>query len=207
MVEKTKQCGKCGVPQPVDEFVPDRNEPDGRNSWCSKCRIKLGRELSAWRTQAVVGKLVPKTSIGEDLLSVLASPVGGTLEGLLDGLAGLVESTSAARSKNPDSLRTRLQHAPLPRFEPAWAEHVQGQVDDQLWQLSESVLSFLNRPTDPKTWAACDACGNRRIGESTYCQSCGNRILAGARRCRLVACPNEGRARRGCPKSVPHPED
>lgn len=204
MVEKTKQCAKCGVLQPVGEFVPDRNEPDGRHSWCSKCRIKLGRELSAWRSHAVVGKTAQKTSVGEDLLTVLASPVGDTVEGLLDGLAGLVESASANRSKNPDSVRTKTQDAPLPRFEPAWADYVQGQVDDQLWQLSETVWSFLNRPTDPKTWAACEACGNRRIGDSTYCRTCGARILAGARRCRLVGCPNEGRARRGCPDDVPH---
>lgn len=63
MVEKTKQCAKCGDSQPVGEFVADRNEPDGRHSWCSKCRIKLGRELSAWRSHAVVGKTAQKTSI------------------------------------------------------------------------------------------------------------------------------------------------
>ena len=199
MSVKTKVCSKCVLEQPVEEYVPDKNEPDGLHAWCNKCRTRLGKDLSEWRRQSVVNKTAQRTSIGEDLLTILGSPVASTVERLLDALAGLTESTSAGRAATLDGTKTKTQHAPLPHFNPAWAETVQHQTDDQLWELSETLHSFLNRPTDPRTWSACDTCGNKRIGSSSYCQTCGTRILEGARRCRLEGCPNQGGRRSNCP--------
>lgn len=202
--EKTKVCSNCTTEQPVEEFTPDRNEPDGRHSWCHKCRIDLGRALSEFRRQQVVHQVAQKTSIGEDLLAVIESPIGSTVERLLDSLATLAEATSAARGKTLEATRGKPQHAPLPRFDPAWAEQIQSQTDDRLWELTEELTSFLNRPTDPKTWAACDTCGNKRLGDSSYCRTCGSRILEGARRCRTDGCPNRGNRRSECPRNVIH---
>jgi hypothetical protein len=202
----TKLCAKCGEPRAVEDFVPDRNEPDGRHAWCSKCRIALGKALSDFRRQTVIGKTAQKTSIAEDLLTVYRSSIGPTVERLLDSLAGLVESSAAAKSKNPDAVRGRNHHAPMPQFESSWADTIVSHADDQLWELSESVHSFLNRPEDPTSWSACDTCGNRRIGQATYCHTCGTRILAGARRCRITGCPNNNKRRALCPRLLPTPD-
>ena len=197
---QSKTCRKCVTTQPVTEFAGDTNEPDLRSDWCNNCRTKMGRQLSEFRRQSVVNQTAQRVSIGEDLLTVLASPIGPTVERLLDALSGLAESTSASSANNPDKIRTgRQQHAAIPRFNPVWADRIQSQTDDQLWELSESLLTFLNRPEDPREWAMCDTCGNKRIGQSTYCQTCGNRILAGAKRCRLEGCPNVGKRRALCP--------
>jgi hypothetical protein len=201
----SKACSKCTRSQPLSEFMGDTNEPDKRSSWCNGCRIKVGRQLSEFRRLSVVNQTAQRISIGEDLLTVLASPLGPTVERLLDALSGLTESTSSSSGNNPDKIRTgRPQHAPLPRFYSVWADRIQSQTDDQLWELSENLLTFLNRPEDPSTWAICDTCGNKRLGESSYCGNCGARILAGARRCRLDGCPNEGKRRALCPDDVPH---
>lgn len=185
--------------------------------FCDKCERELDSQghcpkhwpvefarLAEFRRQGTINRVAKKTSVAEDLLTVLDSPISNTVDRLLDALAGLVASTSAARSATLESTRGKPQHAPLPQYVSAWAEQIQDQADDRLWELTEELGSFLNRPTDPKQWAACDHCGNRRLGESSYCGNCGERILEGARRCRLEGCPNRGRRRAGCPTDLTH---
>lgn len=191
--------------------------PANTKRFCGKCELELDDlghckkhwpierdRLADYRRLTVVGKVATRTSVAEDLLVVLDSHVGPTVERLLDTLATLTEATSAAQPTTLESTRGRPQDAPIPRFTPAWADMVQRQADDRLWEMAEELTSFLNRPTDPKTWSACDTCGNKRLGDSSYCRDCGARILAGARRCRKVGCPNEGRRRSRCPKDVAH---
>jgi hypothetical protein len=201
---QTRYCGKC------------ERELDDLGNCPKHWPVELAR-LSEFRHHTVTNRVASKTSTAEDLLTVLGSPLGTTVARLLDALAGLAESVSAGKGKTLEAVKGKPQHAPMPRFEPVWADNVQNRVDNQLWELSENVVAFLNRPTDPKTWAACDTCGHRRLGESTYCQTCGTRILAGAKRCRADGCPNSGYRRSACPQSfltfsvngaevvVPHP--
>jgi len=201
---KSEYCGKC------------EKELDDLGHCPKHWPVELAR-LSEYRRQAVSNRVASKTSAAEDLLAVLESRLGATVERLLDALAGLTVSSSADKGANLEAVKAKPQHAPTPRIQPAWAGIVEGEIDNALWDLSENVLSFLNRPTDPKQWAACDTCGNRRLGESTYCHTCGSRILAGSRRCRTSGCPNTGNRRSLCPKMfstfsvdgqevlVPHP--
>ena len=203
----TKTCAKCTKTYLLTEFIGDTNEPDEHSAWCNQCRLRMGRQLSEFRRQSVVNQTAQRLSVGEDLLTVLASPLGPTIQRLLDALAGLAESASSSRANNPDVIRTaRPQHAPIPRFDPVWADRIQSQTDDQLWELSESLLTFLNRPEDPRSWAGCMTCGNKRISDhASYCQTCGTRILQGAKRCRTTGCPNNSRRRANCPPEIPHP--
>lgn len=190
---------KVGSPQFCDRCV---RELDERGN-CPKHWPEDLAKLADYRRQATVNRVAKRISPAEDLLAVLDAPIGPVVERLLDSLAGLTHATAAGHSNTLQEAKSRPQHAPMPKFQSAWAEHVQSQVNNQLWELSETIESFLNRPSDPKTWAACDTCGNRRIGDSTYCRTCGSRILAGAKRCRITGCPNEGKRRSECPRMLP----
>lgn len=39
-----KRCGRCGEKKPLDEFPPDRNRYDGRQSWCHGCHALYSRD-------------------------------------------------------------------------------------------------------------------------------------------------------------------
>lgn len=38
-----KRCSKCATVKPIDEYVRDRREPDGRVKWCRPCRAAYDR--------------------------------------------------------------------------------------------------------------------------------------------------------------------
>lgn len=161
--------------------------------------------LTKHRRQAIHNRVATKTSIAEDLLTILDhQPIGNTVDRFLDALAALIETTSAGQAKTLEAVRGKPQHAPTPSFRSAWADRVEGHVDNRLWEITQELTAFLNRPVDPKTQSLCDICGNKRLGDSSYCHNCGTRILEGARRCRVGECPNEGRRRADCPTNIIH---
>jgi rRNA maturation endonuclease Nob1 len=163
------------------------------------------RRLAEFRRHTVVNRVAEKTSPAEDMLTLSESTIWKSVDQLLDALATLAISAEATKAKRLRAVRSQNAETALPSFNASWADTVLHQVDNRLWELTEEINAFLNRPDDPKNWGdVCDTCGRKRTGEAIYCQHCGSRILAGARRCRLTGCPNEGHRRANCPKDIPH---
>lgn len=51
-----KECRKCGQTKPLDEFVRDRQRPDGRYPYCKACHRANVKRYSVEQTEAIRGR-------------------------------------------------------------------------------------------------------------------------------------------------------
>lgn len=46
-----KTCRSCGVEKPLDEFIKDKNRPDGRYPYCKVCNAVRRKEKAYWKNR------------------------------------------------------------------------------------------------------------------------------------------------------------
>lgn len=140
-------------------------------------------ELTKARRRLVANRLATVVSVGEDLLTVLDSPLRSTIEDLLSSLATLSASTDPHRSTDWASRRVPGYQSSVPSSDPAWAAHKIDQVDRQLYELAGMVDGWCHRPHDPQARKGlCVACSGKLGREDRHCRHCGEPTLRNYRR-------------------------
>jgi len=131
--------------------------------------------LTRPRRRLVAHRIATVTSIAEDLLTILDSPMQDTIQDLLDTLATLVAMTDPIRSAVWNDSRRRGYESGGHNRIPAWAAIKLEQLDQQLYELAGAVSSWCNRPHDPTTRMGfeCRGCGVRFRRNDVYCSQCG----------------------------------
>jgi hypothetical protein len=177
----------------------------------SKSKLK---QLTKHREVTLLNKVVQRVPVAEDLLVVLDSKIGRTVEHLLGELAALVVTATAGKGQKPfdpelkdlDPNKVNSDPAGIPSFKPVWAENRLTQLDRRLWEEGESIAAWLHKPSDPDLKEGCHSCGRNKGLEDLYCRFCGTPTLRAYRRCWFSKCGNYGRRRMDCPASLTHPE-
>lgn len=116
------------------------------------------------------------TSVGENLMVVLDSPLKSTIQNLLGELAALVLQADAGKGQNLEEHRKSAEVG-IPSFRSVWASKRLDQVSVRLWAESEAIAGFNNRPFDPDTRRGfCDSCANPFAKEDICCRHCGRQL-------------------------------
>jgi hypothetical protein len=116
------------------------------------------------------------TSVGENLLVVLDSPLKATLTNLLAELAALAVMANPMKAAQMRE-GGRDAEKPIPSFYSAWAERRLEQIDQLLWAETERLAAFTKRPADPsKRPYACLTCGNPPHRDDICCRKCGRQL-------------------------------
>lgn len=115
-------------------------------------------------------------SIAEDLLLLLKSPVGRTLDQFLFELANLELLADANQSVDPSRERKNAE-VPMPSFRSVWAARKRDQIDARLWAEAEALATFTARPYDPHLRGdLCPTCGHPPSREDLCCRHCGRQL-------------------------------
>ncbi len=124
------------------------------------------------RAKYELGRKPWLTPIGEQLMTVLDSPLRSTVETLLAELAALALLADA--NKGQALRESRSAEIPIPSFRPVWAEKKLEQAAYFLWEYAETVASFNNRPYDPDhKHGVCLSCGFKSAKTDLCCRHCG----------------------------------
>lgn len=165
------------------------------------------RRILRHRETALINRIVSRTPIAADLLVVLDSPIGRTIEHFLSEIAALTLSCAATPSARIEQLRhTKNDVTTIPSFKPAWATKRLNQLDRRLWEEAESVAGWLHHPNDPGIKTGCQSCGRSKGFEDLFCRWCGTPTSAAYVRCWHSKCANYGRRRMDCPPTTKHPD-
>lgn len=134
------------------------------------------------RRRLVSSRVVSTVSVGEDLIAVLDSEIGATMQDLLSSLAALVSMTSPAQSPTGDGRSPNVGDH-IPSFHPAWASRHLDQVGRQLDELAGAVEGWCHRPYDPHARkGTCIRCSGHLGREDQHCRTCGEPTLRHYRR-------------------------
>lgn len=131
-------------------------------------------QLTKTRRRLVANRLATVVSVGEDLLSVLDSPLRSTVEDLLSALATLTSMTDSSSATDWRARRSPNYNSVLPSPNPAWAKKMIDQIDRHLYELSGMVDGWCHRPYDPHARRGlCVICSGKLGREDRYCRHCG----------------------------------